>query len=169
MYQEYLKGSKRIGRGAFTTAYRKGNVVYAVSRDSAKECISLFCGGTHIPKVERLEYDEKSLYKMPLYRKVNKQQFPKAWQDYQTIRKFFIKYYNAPYKSFNYKEFTELTENLSEDKTIRKPLKESIIQLIESMFNYTDRVGFEISPRNIAVDSRKRLVLLDVIYNPSDL
>lgn len=170
MYKEYLKGTTQIGKGAFTTAYRKGNKVYVVSTDQAKEAIALFCKGSHIPKVERLEYGEKSLYVMPLYRKVTKAQHPKAWADYRSIHNFLTSLGSGYGFYITRADNMELFfTKLSECKAIRKPLRDQIAELIETMFNYTDAVGIEISPRNIAVDGRGRLVLLDIVYNPHKL
>lgn len=171
MYAEQLRGTKKIGRGCFTTAYRKGNKVYAVSRDVAKEGITIFnVTGRHIPKIERLACDVKSLYVMPYYRRCTKREFPKAWNDYQIIKRALLNWYRGDaIGMYGSKQVNQFIDFITTQKQIKKSLRDDIISLVEMMMNYTDRVGFEISPRNIAVNSRGSLVLLDVVYNIKDL
>ena len=171
MYAE-IRGTKKIGKGAFTTAYRKGNTVYAVSRDSSKECIALFCKGKHIPKIERLKYNEYSLYKMPFYKKCTKKDTPESWEQYKQIRKMLDKWSELT----RMLALSGITKVLQQDvskfntfvhshKTIKLSLRKAIVQMVENYFNYVDAVYLEISPRNIAVNSRGTLVLLDIMYD----
>jgi len=175
MYAE-IRGTKKIGKGAFTTAYRKGNTVYAVSRDSAKECIALVCKGRHIPRIEILEYNKHSLYKMPFYKKCTKKDTPEAWEQYRQISKMFDEWNELTGMPFLRGTAKVVHRNVSKfntfvhsHKTIKLSLRKAVVQMVENYFNYVNKVHLEISPRNIAVNSRGSLVLLDIMFDASSL
>lgn len=160
-----LNSSNLIGKGSFTKAYRNKNTVYVVSHCPAKEAIALFCTSSkHLPAIERLEYsiDDKgnSVYKMPYYAKINKALHPKAWKHYQAIKRVVHAKWNN-----SKMDVCLWIEVFEEDKTIPKKLRNDIIAVLDAMTNYTLNVGVEISPRNIGVDRRGNLVLLDIVFS----
>lgn len=165
-----LSNKNRIGQGKYSTAYISKNDVYILSDDAAKEALVFFVGRRkHLPSIKRLGYNVnvkgQSLYKMPFYHKVVKSQHPKAWAQYKEmeslIGKCHMRYNFDPNKCIEV--FKRKNEILS------KAFRESVVELIKAMMNYTDSIILEISPRNMRVNSRGELILLDIIADRNTL
>lgn len=167
-----MKGYKKIGRGSFSTVYRKGNEpsVLIVSTDPVKECMGLgwFPKSRLFPKINRMSYndDGSQTYTMQYYGKVTslkKQLNKKSYQIYKALRDIPIPQvedyllYEAWIKAFTTmpKEFKRVGEILSE--------------AVDALTNYGSDVCFEISPRNIAATKSGNLVLLDCFFMRSEL
>ena len=155
------KGLKQIGKGMFSKVYGEtDSTVLINSSDPIKECNALWglADSDLFPEIERIEYGcDSSLYRMKRYNKVRapkKELLPDQYRIYTELRKLMRMSYENNY------QFADCVNSLDLDEDT----KESIICAFESCMNYTDKVGFEISPRNIAVDEGK-LILLDCFFD----
>lgn len=171
---ELTKGYKKIGKGAFSSVFRKGdsNNVLIISNDVVKECISLgwFPKSRLFPKIERLSYndDGTSTYKMKYYDKViapKKQLNTKAYRLYKALRSLEV---------INYPENDDLLHDawIKAFKNLPSELKTAkgaLIGAVEALTNYGADICFEISPRNIATTKTGNLVLLDTFFLKSQL
>jgi hypothetical protein len=156
-YTTVINRRNRIGKGAFSTAYRKGNRVIIKSKDPAKECIALFCRNMrYLPAITRLDVldDGTAIYVMPYYEKLSKQKHPKAWYQYKIIKNIF--------DSNNYSD--TILQKIQGSR-LTKGLKENITYLVNMMRNYTYLIGLEISPRNVRVTKKGQLILLDIVFD----
>lgn len=152
-----------IGRGAFSTVYRKSrNKVLIKSRDRVKECMSLgwFPKATMFPTITHVatSADGKwKFYEERFYQRtqgLKKHLDPFEWEFYQELRKLFCNWHRG-FKNWH-DEFERLPAKFNHRK---KKLQEACMALQ----NYDPNPRFEISPRNVAVHNRK-LVLLDCFY-----
>ena len=155
---------KLIGKGSFTKAYQIAEYkVEVISICPAKECYALFSqGNTFAPVIEKIDYrdDGYSVYHMPLYKKVTapkKQLNKEAYAIYQTLRKMSDKF------GMNYNVFCQEVEATTLDEDV----KEEILNLVGDVCNAIDcfDMGFEISPRNIAVGEGGNLIMLDCFFS----
>ena len=158
-YQSVFKAKNRIGKGAFTQAYKYKGRVYIKSVDSVKECIALFCKGhRYLPAITRLDYldDGSAVYSMPFYHKLTKQH-KEAWKQYKTLCYFFSEY--------NY-DTEKILDNIDKLR-VSAGLKNSLIRLIEMMINYNhyENIKLELPKHNLAVTKSGRLILLDIIFD----
>ena len=167
-----MKGYKQIGRGSFSTAYRKGNSkkVLISSRDDVKECMALgwFPSSRLFPSVTRLSYSTngRSTYTMKYYDKIKapKQQLnAKAYKLYRALKKldiFCLNHHDL------YEECIEKFRTLSNEF---RTAKYALIKAVEALSNYGSDIQFEISPRNIAATPSGNLILLDCFFMSSAL
>lgn len=161
------KGLKLIGKGAFTKCYQlNDNTVLLKSEDPIKECMAhgWFPDSDLFPKVEFSSID--GCYEMEYYprvRSLKNSLDPDQYQIYKDLREVFnnletsINIYDG--MNLIYKSFCQI-EN--------EELQETMIEALHSCGNYGSDVGFEISPRNVAVKNGK-LILLDVFFMKSVL
>lgn len=165
------KGLKQIGKGAFSTVYKKGtNKVLIKSCDNVKECMSMgwFPNTKMFPKIEKVgvsDCGEFQFYEEKFYeRKVapKKDLSPNEYEFYQALRnldcyckKDCDRYYHW------HNQFDSLPAKFNHKK---KLLKEAL----NALSNYGTDISFEISPRNIAIQAGK-LVLLDCFFFVSAL
>lgn len=170
MYQAIIKPTNKIGKGMFSIAYRdtsnktRARKVYIVSDDPAKECIALFCNTRkkHIPSIKRLECEKegKAIYEMPYYFPIRASLHPVAWKQYRELEHIFdVEWSLVSKHDYGFR----VMKAVNKSKTLPKALKEAVVNMIENMYNYTDKMFLEISPRNIKVDSRGNLILLDIM------
>ena len=167
-----MKGYKQIGKGSFSTVYRKGNAnkVLIISNDSVKECMSFgwFPSSRLFPKVKFVgEHGDNKMYEMKYYHKITapkKQLDKRAYELYRVLREIKSKYSINPAN----KGFTWINA-LKELPTKFNREKQALIKAVESLMNYDTNVAFEISPRNIARTANNKLVLLDCFFFPGDL
>jgi hypothetical protein len=155
-----LKGLQVIGHGMLSMVFRETDTtVLVVSDDPAKECMSFgwMPDSPLMPTIERIEYGELSLYRMPLYTRVTspkKQLKPRDYAVYQELREL----QNSIVHSLSWKNINAL-------EAVGTDCANLLIECIDAMSNYTDQCGFEISPRNIALDKNGDLILLDCFYD----
>jgi hypothetical protein len=161
------KYGKKIGQGMFTTAYlNQAGKVTLVTFDKIKECQANFgLGGSDLfPSLERIDYfyDNNDVFHLVL----EMEYFPKVkslknelcaedWALYQDLRKIFK---NKPILKRGFEEYDYLYKQFE-----GLARGEELTEALCSCTNYTDSLGFEISPRNVAVKNGK-LVLLDVFF-----
>ena len=152
---------KLIGRGTFTRVYQKSQTrVFLKSVDPVKECMSLgfFPNSRLFPKIDRIDTEE---YEMRYYEKVSslkKSLVPKHYQIYQALRKIDA-CYTSGYEDL-YHHFSRI-----ENRRLRK----AMIGAIDALAGYGEDIGFEISPRNVAVTPTGKLILLDCFFMISAL
>lgn len=163
-----MSALKVIGRGHFTTAYRKDrNTVILKSRDKVKECMSMgwFPETPLFPTVTRIASQDDqgySMYEMKYIDRVTapKKQLTEAhFKLYQELRTLDIKYIKDAY------HLRELIEALK----IKRSIKDHLIDAVSALTNYGDDIAFEISPRNIGVSKTGKLILMDVFFFKNDL
>lgn len=155
------KGMKKIGTGAFSTVYKKGNnKVLIKSVDPVKECMSLgwFPNSSLFPKIERVaksDCGEYSFYEEKYYPKVSSLKnnlLPNEYEFYKTLRNL--------HPTMGYNRLFEAFDKLP-SKFARK--KAHLKEAIDGLSSYGEDICFEISPRNVAVHNKK-LVLLDCFF-----
>lgn len=160
---------KQIGKGTFTTAYRKNSTtVLLKSCDPIKECMAngWFPNSHLFPTVKKVG---DGLYEMNYYHRVRslkKSLKPTHYNTYKLLRAVHTfgvstrprgkeNMYNHWYKAF---------------KGIRnKQLRDTLQSALGACLNYGSDIGFEISPRNVAVSKTGGLVLLDCFFNVTAL
>jgi len=163
-------GLKCIGRGAFSTVYRKNrSTVLIKSNDPVKECMSLgwFPSSRLFPKIERIaicEDEESSIYEQKHFDKVRKVKGNLSQYEYEfycCLRKLTPE--QCSYESFYNTEdmFREIPNKFHHKKT-------ALCAAVDALTNYGSDIRFEISPHNIAIASSK-LVLLDCFFFSSVL
>jgi hypothetical protein len=155
--------SKLIGRGAFTRAYLLDS-----GRVLLKTCCPIkeaMAWGwfPESPLFPEMKFVDVGVYEMEYYPRVpslKKALKADQYALYQTLRDIFngargrLPKRDADLYHFWYQEFNALPEELAE--VMREAL--------DACANFGSEIGFEISPRNVAVKDGN-LVLLDVFFN----
>jgi len=166
------KGLRQIGKGAFSTVYKKtADKVLIESTDKVKECMSLgwFPKSKLFPIIKYVganSHNDLKFYECKFYEKIcavkpNLTKFD--YEFYRVLRNLPIDYQIHPYASF--KELHRVFDTVpNKFHSKRRALKDAL----DALSNYGPDIGFEISPRNIAIEN-KRLVLLDCFFIKSDL
>ena len=164
---------KLIGKGAFSKVYRKDDepFVTVISSDYVKECLSWgwMPDDSLFPKVERIEYDEPSIYRMPYYPRVKapKQELnERSYALYVELRKFML---STPVCDNIYDLYDVTWEHISTIDSRFKKEKTLLRDALSALSNYGSDMCFEISPRNISKTNRGKLVLLDCFFFKSQL
>lgn len=148
---------KLIGKGLFSKVYKiDDETVFIKTTDSVKECLSYVGGNDYFPVINRT--DEQGEYTCRYYEKVSSLKNsldPDQYKLYQELRKLDTFTHNMfdGYSTF---------ETVSDEN-----LKECLHEVLGELSNYGSDIRFEISPRNVAVDNGK-LVLLDVFFLQSE-
>lgn len=156
---------KVIGKGLFSTAYKKNNKKALIkSCCPMKEAMALgfFPNSRLFPRVTQVDFQE---YEMPLYTKrksLKKSLVPQDWELYKELKELFESQWAAaaaPRES-RYAHWRKAF------KTIKnKRARTALLEALDGCANYTQNIGFEVSPRNVAVTESGRLVLLDVFFS----
>lgn len=160
------KTLKKIGQGTFSTVWRKDNkTVLIKSNDNVKECFSLgWCGNSRLfPKLKRIMVDDEfSFYECKYYERVSSLKnslLPSEYAFYKELRKFSA-VFNMDYYKLYY-HFKALPSQYNNKK-------KALLSALEGLTNYGLDICFETSPRNIAVEKGK-LILLDCFFFRSQL
>lgn len=166
------KGLPLIGKGSFTLCYDNGNSVLLVSNCPVKECNALgwLSGSRLFPKIERLDFtDDLQLFKQEKFTKVkslktalHKKEYDLYLQLRELASAYQCKYIKNPHHRHQIFVDTVKASNL------HHVYKKALIEAVDGIANYTSKIGFEVSPRNVAVKNGK-LVLLDVFYSIDQL
>lgn len=150
---------KLIAKGAFTKCYLLpcGERVRLVSVDPAKEFMALGWGSedSMFPEVKRVDH---GIYEMKYYPRVKSLKSAldaDQWEFYKKLREISEKC-PRPIKDWDYidalrAKFAELKEG------------EALNEHLDGLLNYGCDIGFEVSPRNVAVENGK-LILLDCFF-----
>lgn len=158
---------KLIGKGAFTKAYLQDNgKVLLKSVDPIKECMAFGWFPEHrlFPAVEMID---TGLYEMQYYAKVTSLKhnlIAEDWELYKELKALFDASTVPSNKDDGYSTWYETFSNSDLDEEI----KEVLLEALDACANVGSDIMFEISPRNVAVDNG-RLVLLDCFFQTSML
>jgi len=158
---------KRIARGMFTICYRVEGTDCVVLDTICpiKHMIAdgLFPASPLFPKFNYYYNGEVYLLETkyyPKYRSLKNNLDPDQWKIYQTLRKIYMDTNIRDIPLDNLSEFWENRFQAIEDINLRKVM----VEAIQVCRQYIDTICFEISPRNVAIDNGK-LILLDVFYD----
>lgn len=170
--KQYIKLNKplKVRKGKYSIVYVFDDIALIHSKDPIKECLSLnwFPDSIHVPEVNdsNIQSDKAGfkVYEMPLY-ETNRSVKSLICQDdyfniYLPLRKLMTNInwdYNNPYKwQNNFYDAVQQTE-------LTIDIKDLIVSCYEACMNYSSKVMFEISPRNVAAKDG-RLILLDCFF-----
>jgi hypothetical protein len=166
------KGLPLIGKGMFTLCYDNGDNVLLVSNCPIKECNALgwLSDSRLFPKIEGLDCsDELQLFKQEKFAKVKSLKTalqPKEYSLYLQLRELASAFQCKWVKNkFDRKDVFVDTVRASK---LNHVYKKALIEAAEGITNYTTKLGFEVSPRNVAVKNGK-LILLDVFFSLDQL
>lgn len=177
-WTKYINGFEKIGKGAFSTAYRSGSVVRVVvewkkgrkQMDYSKQALALFAGtGKHIPQIERLDFgDGWEVYELPFYQRLTSAD-KTAWAQFQTLRKLWREEAQVCFRRSRYDRMEQFLERVKESD-LPPSLVEDLESIIIAFSTYgEDAFLLEFSARNLAVDSNGNLILLDIGFCPAAL
>jgi len=170
---------ERIGSGRYTTAWRNNHFVYLQTHedDRSKEILLRIDGEhLHIPRVERLEWDERNKkyewYREPLYKPLTAKSGD-AWKQFKILHKYYNGAYSEAMKrdSYRWDAYTfngVLREDMENDDQLPQSLRDAVIALIDEAGDYGQYM-VEITKKNSAVDDDGRLILLDPLFNLQEL
>lgn len=155
-----------IGKGRFSKVYahkRNQKRVIIVTVDLVKEVYTLGGLGRWFPELERVDYGLYTARRYERVRAPKAQLTPLDYKDYKALRKLHTEAASCTWAR-KYSTFAYATFELA-DQFLRKPLARAFKTALNHSFNYARDPWFEVTPRNIAVDRRGRLVLLDLFYD----
>lgn len=168
---------KRIGKGAFTTAYLN-EVTQRVtlhSCDPYKEAMAWgwFPESPLFPAVEYVELGVYEMDYMPTTRGLKSALKPDQWDLYQCLRAVAdIWRSNMGSNNWRHSDSYSLL-HAALDKSVAATLYPEAVQTVkeavDACSNYGSDVGFEISPRNVRANSAGQLVLMDVFFSLNKL
>ena len=168
--------ARLLGKGTFVTCYEVEGIVYSYVRihnkgydftDMSKEAIAT-CADSDNPHVPSIDYlgnvknDSESLYRMPLYYNLSKEN-SHAWSQAQIL----IKMFNKNIGMINGESAYDY--NMRFIELVRGKIDSAILDGIESIVtactNYGLDYKLEFSKRNLKVDADGNLILLDIVFN----
>lgn len=157
-----------LGKGTFAQAYQADKDVYVLVKDCfMKESIALFADKIpHVPDIEHLGNLDSGVqvYKMPFYEKLRKTH-AEAWSHYRAIM--------VVRDEMNRERPRGLQEDLRDTvERLKGRVPDALVRaletIIEASLNYGETM-LDLGPRNLAVDSDGRLILLDILFQPEVL
>jgi hypothetical protein len=164
---------KKIGKGAFSTVYRKNNQVFYKSKDIVKEAMAygFFPNSKLFPEIQfcyEEGFDFKGTYDPDMK---SRSVIPKLNTYYQTMYRELKEFENKLFSKRASSMFCEKADCYQNFKNevgklkIRKHHKEALIGAFEALMNYVSakQIYFEISPRNVSTKNGK-LILHDCFY-----
>jgi hypothetical protein len=165
------QGMKCIGKGAFSTVYQSTpKKVLIKSKDNVKECMALgwFPESSMFPKIERVGFSDCGEYQY-----YEEKYYPKVKSLKNTLSAFDYEFYRAlkdlsvcVMNRHNYLDaWREKFDTLPAKFNRRKAILQ---EALDGLSNYGSDICFEISPRNVAIQGKK-LILLDCFFFSSDL
>ena len=159
---------KLIGKGLFSRVYDKGDgSVLIYSKDHAKECLSMQWHDNSMglfPEVDRIDYLDNGqfIYQCKKYTKVRSLKNTldaDQYTLYLELRALFSSLCYPHNRNDNYHYLYDTFNSSTLDEDVRY----SILDFLDALCNFGTDMYFEISPRNVAVDKGK-LVLLDCFF-----
>lgn len=139
--------------------------VKLISSDPVKQCMAegWFPESRLFPKIKQIGSGE---YEMKYYPKVSSLKnnlVPLHYGYYKRLREIHKQYC---YSQNPYDMYSLLTRKFEK---LPKYLRENLQGAIDGLSNYGTDIGFEISPRNVAVTKTGKLILLDCFFLRSQL
>ncbi len=169
-----MNTSKFIGKGTFSRVYlMENNRVMIRSTDPIKECMAhgWFPESRFFPEVSLVDY---GVYEMEYYPRASSLKGALDKEDYalyQTLRTmadvFRARAVNIR-DAERHSELHEVINKFEQDNPQFSEAFEALREAVDACGNYGTDIGFEVSPRNVAVKEGK-LILLDVFYMLSAL
>lgn len=142
-----------IGKGLFSKVYKLNEKqVLIKSTCWSKECLALFVEAKHFPKLEVVGEKEYVCEFYPRVKSLKDSLKPSHYKVYQQLRQI------DRLTTGGYDDLKYLFNTVS-----NKSFRESLLNTLDDMTNYSLEVCFEISPRNVAVKNGN-LILLDVFF-----
>lgn len=168
---------KRIGKGAFTTAYLNEATqrVTLHSCDPYKEAMAWgwFPESPLFPAVDFIDVGVYEMDYMPATRGLKSALKPDQWDLYQCLRAVADEW-RSTMDSNNWRHsdsFSMLHTALRESaaSALYPEAIQTIREAVDACSNFGSDVGFEVSPRNVHVNSSGQLVLMDVFFSLNKL
>ena len=160
---------KIIGKGKFTRCYQhpdNKNKVVLISNCWAKECSAMgwMPSSQMYPKIEKVDYPEgldndASKYQMKKFKQVRSLRSSLNAHHYTMYKQLREFSYNLRAIRSKY-ESHDILHDAINDSPLMPKLKRLLAESLDALANYGDGMMFEVSPRNVAVDNGK-LILLD--------
>lgn len=174
-----IESKKLIGRGAFTKCYDNGKTVLLVSSCPVKECNALgwLSDSRLFPKIERLDFDcdnkhiHYGLYQQEKFQRVKSLKNslkPNEYNLYLKLKQLQSEISSATIYCRNQYQRCDAMIKTIQNFDLHKSYKTALLEAIDGIKSYTHNIGFEVSPRNVAVKNGK-LILLDVFFSIDQL
>ena len=172
---------QKLGRGRYTTAWRSiadPTTVYLQVREgeNSKELLSRLAA-KHIPVLERVgTLGDCDLYKSRYYSKLTAKS-GEAWRHFRALQKHIqqahIEQQATRSRLSGDAERARQTNDrfqffVEEDETLPDSLREAIVSIVTWAASYTGYL-IEICAKNLAVDSDGALILLDPIFDLTEV
>lgn len=157
----------KIGQGTFTKCYLNDDnkTVTLHSTDYIKECMSLnwFPESRLFPEITSNDDNSYTMEYYPRVRSLKNTLNERDWKLYQILRKLTIQFSRNTHDSFSlwHEQFKTIPDEYEEER-------EDIAGALDACGNYGSDIGFEISPRNVAVKDGQ-LIMLDCFFSISQL
>ena len=163
---------KQIGKGSFTTAYLKPDgKVLLKSIDEVKEAMAqgFFPNHRLFPKVELVDRGDKfNYYEMKYFERTNGLKSHLTLREWELYKLLCSLFKSRGYLANIYDGYSRWYEIFERIPNKFKEEREALIEALNGLSNYFTDIGFEISPRNVAVEGGK-LILLDCFFQMSKL
>lgn len=167
-----------LGRGAFTRAFRAGDTAYVVVRPESEDKDVLAAAHSahpknpHLPKITFLGElsDDRKVYRMPVYQPL-RAAHKTAWTQFLALKEAVETHRKTEdfYARINryggYAGMERIVEIAAKDKDIPKSLRTALLAILYELSDRRPTFNFEFAVRNLAVDEKGRLVLLDPFYD----
>lgn len=153
------KGLKKIGQGLFSTVYRLNETqVLIKSTDYVKECLSMQWHDSEgiFPEIERVDNEFYTCKYYEPVKSLKNSLNDEHYAVYRELRDLSIGFIKNSHD--NYFKWREQFQTVSNEE-----FRYALINMIDNLTNYGTEISFEISPRNVAVENG-RLILLDVFF-----
>lgn len=149
---------KLIGKGMFSKVYLLNEKqVLIKSTCHVKECLSMnWEHSTIFPKIMSTDDNDYICKHYPKVKSLKDSLREDHYKIYQELRNLSVGYIRNPYDlcSAWHKEFKKISN---------KRFRDGLTNMLDNLCNYGTQIQFEISPRNVAVDNG-RLILLDCFF-----
>lgn len=159
---------KKIGKGTFSNVYLKSDnkTVFIKSVCLIKECMALgwFPNSRLFPKLKRVGCQCYEMKYYPRVKSLKQALKPSQYLSYKQLREAWK---GMPYISSRHNSLDTWRDTF--EKLENKRLSKIMLEALDGCANYGNNIGFEISPRNVAVTESGNLILLDVFYDRDKL
>jgi hypothetical protein len=172
-FQTYIKQNKplKVKRGSRTKAFIFNDKVLLRTIDQVKECMALgwFPDSELFPEVKKTDFEDidesYQVFESPVYlqgRSMKALVCKEDWEEvYLPLRQMYqTMYWGFHSHDWHYSFLNAVNNCVGLREEAKKPIKEAY----EACRNFSEKVKFEISPRNIAATEDGNLILLDCFF-----